>query len=130
TRCSDSPPFDRSPDARSRSFPRPRPLSRTLLPPPPPTPFPYTPLFRSRAHFLRRSVGKGNDRRGVDGHFDAVMRLAALVGISDRSEEHTSALQSRFDLVCRLLLAKKTTGSTSPSPTPSGSMTISVTGPQ
>src|SRR5207249_10827169 len=28
-------------------------------------------------------------------------------GISDRSEEHTSELQSRFDLVCRLLLEKK-----------------------
>src|SRR5699024_11412319 len=31
-----------------------------------------------------------------------------------RSEEHTSALQSRFDLVCRLLLAKKTSSSGTP----------------
>src|SRR5699024_11612896 len=30
-------------------------------------------------------------------------------GIKDRSEEHTSELQSRFDLVCRLLLEKKKT---------------------
>src|SRR5699024_11817282 len=32
---------------------------------------------------------------------------SALAGIGGRSEEHTSELQSRFDLVCRLLLAKK-----------------------
>src|SRR5699024_5592625 len=33
--------------------------------------------------------------------------LVALLGIFGRSEEHTSELQSRFDLVCRLLLEKK-----------------------
>src|SRR5207249_7312631 len=33
--------------------------------------------------------------------------LTALQGVDDRSEEHTSELQSRFDLVCRLLLEKK-----------------------
>src|SRR5207249_5286960 len=32
---------------------------------------------------------------------------ASPTGIADRSEEHTSELQSRFDLVCRLLLEKK-----------------------
>src|SRR5207249_5187887 len=41
-----------------------------------------------------------------------------------RSEEHTSELQSRFDLVCRLLLEKKKTPrSTTPPPTPSGTTT-------
>src|SRR5699024_2138002 len=33
--------------------------------------------------------------------------IAGLIGNDDRSEEHTSELQSRFDLVCRLLLEKK-----------------------
>src|SRR5207249_9197069 len=33
--------------------------------------------------------------------------LPALANHADRSEEHTSELQSRFDLVCRLLLEKK-----------------------
>src|SRR5699024_12622408 len=33
--------------------------------------------------------------------------LALLIGFGLRSEEHTSELQSRFDLVCRLLLEKK-----------------------
>src|SRR5699024_12408770 len=35
--------------------------------------------------------------------------LAILQAKGDRSEEHTSELQSRFDLVCRLLLEKKST---------------------
>src|SRR5699024_12083937 len=35
-------------------------------------------------------------------------RVASTIGL-DRSEEHTSELQSRFDLVCRLLLEKKNT---------------------
>src|SRR5207249_9933360 len=40
----------------------------------------------------------------------SVFAMAALIGaifLLDRSEEHTSELQSRFDLVCRLLLEKK-----------------------
>src|SRR5699024_12011261 len=40
---------------------------------------------------------------------NAVLRRAGTQDSVDRSEEHTSELQSRFDLVCRLLLAKKTT---------------------
>src|SRR5207253_6647098 len=61
--------------------------------------FPYTTLFRSRSHlgtagatWIRQSP------RGVP----AVPR-------GDRSEEHTSELQSRGQLVCRLLLDKKIT---------------------
>src|SRR2546428_8399638 len=65
--------------------------------PPRSTLFPYTTLFRSLA---ARSARWGN-RRGdlVPGG----LRLARRI----RSEEHTSELQSRSDLVCRLLLEKK-----------------------
>src|SRR5690349_22814652 len=84
--------------------------------PPRSTLFPYTTLFRSeneigraeffrvRFLFLRRAedghVGAERDRR-----FDAEMPETAQT--DDRSEEHTSELQSRRDLVCRLLLEKK-----------------------
>src|SRR5437868_8425135 len=65
--------------------------------PPRSTLFPYTTLFRSEAPGGRRprptSVPAPRKRR----------RPAA----PSRSEEHTSELQSRFDLVCRLLLEKK-----------------------
>src|SRR5690349_24214448 len=61
--------------------------------PPRSTLFPYTTLFRSpRARSLRAPFAEGA-RRGA--------------GSPDRSEEHTSELQSRRDLVCRLLLEKK-----------------------
>src|SRR5207248_8527639 len=63
--------------------------------PPSSTLFPYTTLFRSverrgqvRAEHLGRRDDAVGDRR-------------------DRSEEHTSELQSPYDLVCRLLLEKK-----------------------
>src|SRR6202048_5416673 len=60
--------------------------------PPRSTLFPYTTLFRSRSR--RRSPSARRRRPGVAaGHL--------------RSEEHTSELQSRVDLVCRLLLEKK-----------------------
>src|SRR6266704_2808709 len=58
--------------------------------PPRSTLFPYTTLFRSRPG---RSEGEPRPRPGPPG--------------PPRSEEHTSELQSRFDLVCRLLLEKK-----------------------
>src|SRR5699024_12291359 len=87
-----------------------------------PTLFPYTTLFRSEtvnglidpprcssvelAQFLLRP--------GVEQ--DAIAHRLSFEGLQDflsghrfdlRSEEHTSELQSRFDLVCRLLLEKK-----------------------
>src|SRR3712207_8488105 len=70
--------------------------------PPRSTLFPYTTLFRSVALVL---VGElGLLELGVGGH--AV--LAVAVGeLEHRSEEHTSELQSRQYLVCRLLLEKK-----------------------
>src|SRR2546428_5042703 len=65
--------------------------------PPRSTLFPYTTLFRSHAH-------AGQDRGDlVVGHVDP----PAGGGHPHRSEEHTSELQSRSDLVCRLLLEKK-----------------------
>src|SRR3712207_7488378 len=71
--------------------------------PPRSTLFPYTTLFRSRpVEVLPRALG---DQRG-----DLGPGGAHLVGLVDdhRSEEHTSELQSRQYLVCRLLLEKKT----------------------
>src|SRR2546422_3052579 len=67
--------------------------------PPRSTLFPYTTLFRSSPVGLRsdpRVVGSAERRQGT-----------ATLARSDRSEEHTSELQSRLHLVCRLLLEKK-----------------------
>src|SRR2546423_5953378 len=72
--------------------------------PPRSTLFPYTTLFRSR-HQARRGIGIA----GLP-HEEAVVDLVVepdrLVPV-DRSEEHTSELQSLAYLVCRLLLEKK-----------------------
>src|SRR3712207_7070506 len=82
--------------------------------PPRSTLFPYTTLFRSllAALFLRdrrlRLAGR-RDARGrlLLGRRAALRIELALVALLDRSEEHTSELQSRQYLVCRLLLEKK-----------------------
>src|SRR5438105_6203774 len=69
-----------------------------MLPPPPrSTLFPYTTLFRSD---LDRQLDRLRARI-VEEH-----GIGKAVG-DERSEEHTSELQSRVDLVCRLLLEKK-----------------------
>src|SRR5699024_12270731 len=97
---------------------------------PPPTPLPYTPLFRSD-RFLDQLSGGQRQRsyvamvlaqdtdyilldeplNNLDMKHSVLMmqqlrRAADELGktIVVRSEEHTSELQSRFDLVCRLLL--------------------------
>src|SRR5699024_12473459 len=98
-------------------------FSSTTLRPPSSTLFPYTTLFRSstspasrrtpppdakqppfacgrRAALQGRAVGFSG---GVGGRRGAGLILPA----GPRSEEHTSELQSRFDLVCRLLLENK-----------------------
>src|SRR5207249_8008094 len=62
--------------------------------PPRSTLFPYTTLFRSVGHY---PDGEGQAETAQEGGQDD----------DGRSEEHTSELQSRFDLVCRLLLEKK-----------------------
>src|SRR2546422_3477202 len=75
--------------------------------PPRSTLFPYTTLFRSRGGQLDRPP-QAHDPRDVLGAGPDPELLAAAV---DRSEEHTSELQSRLHLVCRLLLEKKKTDS-------------------
>src|SRR2546422_2144716 len=71
--------------------------------PPRSTLFPYTTLFRSRlvkpATAVTEAGQRGEFRRPID---PVGERLAKV-----RSEEHTSELQSRLHLVCRLLLEKK-----------------------
>src|SRR3712207_7038620 len=80
--------------------------------PPRSTLFPYTTLFRSRAHRVlsaRRQLPVHGGARGLDGAADARAgrpdpRRGRAAG--GRSEEHTSELQSRQYIVCRLLLEK------------------------
>src|SRR3712207_8705079 len=69
--------------------------------PPRSTLFPYTTLFRSPRGGRRARAGERGTRR-----VRAARAAAARAG-RDRSEEHTSELQSRQYLVCRLLLEKK-----------------------
>src|SRR2546421_8408647 len=80
--------------------------------PPRSTLFPYTTLFRSTvAEFYDEEISTNMER------FMALVEpmLLVIMGIEEhwlderheRSEEHTSELQSRSDLVCRLLLEKK-----------------------
>src|SRR2546422_1933209 len=74
--------------------------------PPRSTLFPYTTLFRSRRG--RRLDRDGADRqRSVHGSDRGGEARGALRADAARSEEHTSELQSRLHLVCRLLLEKK-----------------------
>src|SRR5687768_17780083 len=95
-----------------------RPTSSTL--------FPYTTLFRSEAESEEHANGDDphgepatreelvgdeirpdrNRRRGKVFH-RPILGGVLLKGIGVRSEEHTSELQSRLHLVCRLLLEKK-----------------------
>src|SRR5204863_974162 len=94
-------------------------LSLLRIPRPPrSTLFPYTTLFRSQAKLAdaQRDIARQNgfpswralkahvDALGVEGQLFDAERID--VGL-ERSEEHTSELQSRRDLVCRLLLEKK-----------------------
>src|SRR3712207_7655959 len=83
--------------------------------PPRSTLFPYTTLFRSK---VRRN---GDDRLGhliaqillgvplefLEDHRGDLRRRVVFLADLNRSEEHTSELQSRQYLVCRLLLEKK-----------------------
>src|SRR3712207_8418402 len=77
--------------------------------PPRSTLFPYTTLFRSRVSsmplpaILIPSRARRNTDRIPFRSFESLARSAS----SARSEEHTSELQSRQYLVCRLLLEKK-----------------------
>src|SRR5689334_24841534 len=74
--------------------------------PPRSTLFPYTTLFRSIRYALVGSlVVTGHSTREVE--TTLAQRLSDGGFIRNRSEEHTSELQSQFHLVCRLLLEKK-----------------------
>src|SRR2546429_3425285 len=76
--------------------------------PPRSTLFPYTTLFRSENHGVTVFFNLIERLRG--GAIPAVcgaIVCVALIGAAGRSEEHTSELQSRLHLVCRLLLEKK-----------------------
>src|SRR5690606_42010981 len=78
--------------------------------PPRPPLFPYTTLFRSgRRRGARRLRGRGRRRRhpGRTAARGRGPARHARSGLAGRSEEHTSELQSRENLVCRLLLEKK-----------------------
>src|SRR5690349_23799793 len=86
-----------------------------IRPPPRSTLFPYTTLFRSHDTLgnsgAARSEQKISDRIRQDRLlFELPSRLEIACSqnrVPGRSEEHTSELQSRRDLVCRLLLEKK-----------------------
>src|SRR5687768_18174525 len=88
--------------------------------PPRSTLFPYTTLFRS--HLIGEDQARGRHLLAFDhvlavvamtddlGDFDELRMPARMIAVAvraERSEEHTSELQSRLHLVCRLLLEKK-----------------------
>src|SRR5690606_42096000 len=84
------------------------------------TPSPYTPLFRSKGsrHFpalsggnqgqslSRGGIAQASIRTPLADHVNFQILAHTAIG-QNRSEEHTSELQSRENLVCRLLLEKK-----------------------
>src|SRR5438445_9843869 len=74
-----------------------------IRPPPRSTLFPYTTLFRSLVFGPEKvTTGAAQD---IQHATDVARRMVTQYGM--RSEEHTSELQSRQYLVCRLLLEKK-----------------------
>src|SRR2546422_6091398 len=78
--------------------------------PPRSTLFPYTTLFRSRRGSRLRPTTRATRRSSpsvLDPH--AAQPRHDVRELKARSEEHTSELQSRLHLVCRLLLEKKKT---------------------
>src|SRR5207247_5098792 len=104
------------------------PIARHLPPHPLSPPFPYTTLFRSNGlrgvnrdilssglpiMYLDAYTGMGGDDwkplyfKNTFWQFNDTLTYNAGRHALKRSEEHTSELQSRVDLVCRLLLEKK-----------------------
>src|SRR5690625_6853623 len=74
-----------------------------ILPQPRSTLFPYTTLFRSNTRTRSRNVVSN----GFLAKYPLRINVDNRRSTSKRSEEHTSELQSRGHLVCRLLLEKK-----------------------
>src|SRR5688572_32084475 len=90
--------------------------------PPRSTLFPYTTLFRSGRVRRNAAAAPGRLRR--------TRRLPGGLVPRDRSEEHTSELQSQSNLVCRLLLEKKNPGERIETRyDPSASVTADLTAP-
>src|SRR2546430_7789043 len=82
--------------------------------PPRSTLFPYTTLFRSHGAQQAQMIFAETLVGVADGSDHAPLQVASslhvvqhVAGRRDRSEEHTSELQSQSNLVCRLLLEKK-----------------------
>src|SRR5436305_7932270 len=79
--------------------------------PPGSTLFPYTTLFRSRPAISLRTSGRRKSShcggRGGMTRMTMACEPRCMKTLTRRSEEHTSELQSRPHLVCRLLLEKK-----------------------
>src|SRR3712207_6947649 len=96
--------------------------------PPRSTLFPYTTLFRSPLEVVGEEIESAIEvapserlvtaphRVGIGSHRSSLSRLPLMRSIAreTRSEEHTSELQSRQYLVCRLLLEKKQSTATHP----------------
>src|SRR5437879_8891707 len=87
-----------------------------LLSPPRSTLFPYTTLFRSHVETMHDSASRHASNWSItfasDDDVECITTSAfcsstSLAKVMDRSEEHTSELQSPMYLVCRLLLEKK-----------------------
>src|SRR2546422_8564010 len=74
--------------------------------PPRSTLFPYTTLFRSEIHRPALRIGEATVVENLQQNVEHI-RMRFLDLVEQRSEEHTSELQSRLHLVCRLLLEKK-----------------------
>src|SRR2546422_7035478 len=97
--------------------------------PPRSTLFPYTTLFRSTGGKPDAVLAPGNNGIGtltVNSNLTlaglALMEINRTNTPNSRSEEHTSELQSRLHLVCRLLLEKKKKKHKTPSTTPTNSI--------
>src|SRR3712207_8706747 len=76
--------------------------------PPRSTLFPYTTLFRSGGHTRRWTGRPAETDLALTARAPSSVRAGGRTRTRSRSEEHTSELQSRQYLVCRLLLEKKT----------------------
>src|SRR5690242_20863545 len=89
-----------------------------ILRPPRSTLFPYTTLFRSNVYLYASNnpsegtIAKRRSAATLISYLTPPVAHAGLYkGLVERSEEHTSELQSHVNLVCRLLLEKKKTKS-------------------
>src|SRR5260370_27641064 len=98
--------------------------------PPRSTLFPYTTLFRSGLERAEAHVqGQVGANAGRQHALADVGQKLTTCGNHDRSEEHTSELQSHLNLVCRLLLEKKKNNPTATAATISDHSPVRITTP-